>query len=203
MLMRSPAVECDFRTDVCGINQTLEQFEYVFNRSETIDRRFEYYQLAIKRKFRISSILDMFSIIIVISSIADYTPQHMGRFQTILFPNLAYKRGCVHVEYNVQGFNNFIFSIIQQTVDFPKQKIDNLIVHYDWAIPSHSWNRIDIDVNMTGSGSQFAFEAFCEYCIMGSKFSVSRLLFSWSFCDAQILPKNSPYLTFSSNSTKN
>lgn len=158
ILLRMPKIECSFNNDECGINKNLENFE-VFQNSTYIDGRCEYYQFAIHENRR--------------------EPLQVARFQTAYFPNLDSKIGCLHIEYNVQGMNTFMFVVSQRTkTTSPRIISSNLVAH------SSHWKRSKIDVQLCQQESQFIVEVLCQWCTRGSMFSISRISFAWESCQS-------------------
>lgn len=106
-------------------------------------------------------------------------PLQVARFQTAYFPNLDSKIGCLHIEYNVQGMNTFMFVVSQRTkTTSPRIISSNLVAH------SSHWKRSKIDVQLCQQESQFIVEVLCQWCTRGSMFSISRISFAWESCQS-------------------
>lgn len=103
----------------------------------------------------------------------------VARFRTAFFPNLDSRIGCLHLEYNVQGRNTFMFVVSQQTSTTSPRIVSSNLVAY-----SPHWKSSNIDVQLCQEESQFIVEVLCQWCTKGSMFSISRISFAWESCQS-------------------
>lgn len=158
ILLRSPKIECNLKTDECGINKSLDQFTLYSNSSYYIAGRCEYYQ------FNIDS---------------NGSPNRSAKFETMFFPNLESRRGCLHLEDNVQGRNTFILIVHQRT------RIGaGRVIYTDHVVATPYWSQRNIEVSLGDEEeSQFIVQVLCQYCSPSAKYSISRISFKWEACN--------------------